>query len=377
MPSPTPDRSPEAETNRVAHMGRVVERGERIAALKLLLVADDKATVLASLKEQGYRFGEGFDKKELPQIREAMQQAIAQMEGYDDAVPGLATAINRGLVQAAEPVAPEAAGSYETQLEGPQVEWVTAQIEAGYERSQVVNAPLLKVKGVPAFPTKEAALKSALKQLTPKQVEFMMTQGRSPFTFQVKISGPNNRLDLARTLVNGQPHRMDLPAGGQKQSDLKIWEQAEQHMSGRADSPKAVEWKWSFYQSEQIIEPEQWDDVSETVEARLAKYKEQWAKAGMKGTDRFSQATAMADGLERGKPLDVRFNGDATNTAEYEVWNFTVLDEEGGFTEDKIRFLVGGIFYPYDRYADLNCYNAGFQVGDARFRAAADGVIEA
>lgn len=233
------------------------------------------------------------------------------------------------------------------------------------------------MRGVPAFPFKEAALKSALRQLTPKQVEFMMEPGRSPFSFQVKISGPSDRLDLVRALTNGQPHKMDLPAGGKKQSDLKIWERAEQHMSGRADSPKAIEWKWSFYQAEQIIEPEHWDDVNETTENRLAKYKAQWAKAGMKGTDRFSQATAMADGLERGRPLDVRFNGDATNTDQYGVLKFTVLDEEGGFTESGAHYLVDGFFNPDARGARLNRCYTGSRDGNACFRAAADGSIEA
>lgn len=93
MPSHTPSEDRSAEVQKAAHMGRAAERADRIAALKLLLAEDDKPTVLASLREQGYRFEEGFEQKELPETREAMQQAIAQMEGYDDAVPGLSKAI--------------------------------------------------------------------------------------------------------------------------------------------------------------------------------------------------------------------------------------------------------------------------------------------
>lgn len=381
MPSPTPSEG--RSVQEAAYMGRVAERADAIDLLTALLAETDKSRVLEGLRAikivgEPLRFGEGFEQKNLPAIHEDIRTAIAEIQAVDKRVPGLATAINRGLVQAAKPTTTEATGSYETQLEVSQVEWVKAQVEAGYERSQAVNAPLLRAEGVPAFPTKEAALKSALKQLKPKQVKFMMAQGRSPFNFRVKISAPSNRLDLVNTLVNKQPHRMDLSGEGQEQSDLKIWDTAERHfLRGRSDSPKAVEWEWSFYQSEQIIKPEQWEDVNDTLENRLAEHKKRRTAAGMKGTDRWDWAAAMADGLEKGRPLDIHFNGDVTNTDQYDVWNFTVVDEEGVCTEDKIRYLVGGHFDPRNRNAYLNVYLAENQDDNARFRAAADGSIEA
>src|SRR3990167_9165599 len=91
-------------------------------------------------------------------------------------------------------------------LEAHQVEWVRQGIEAGFERSKVVNGPLLKLppeKGVPAFPSKEATLRSVLKQLTPELVAYMMAEG---FSFQMILETPSDRLDLQEVLINGQPH---------------------------------------------------------------------------------------------------------------------------------------------------------------------------
>ena len=105
MSSPTPSESRSAEVKQAAHMGRVAERADRIATLKTLLTETDKATVLAALADQGYRFEEGFDQKDLPAIQDAMREAIAQMEDLNGEVAGLATAINKGIVKAGEPVA--------------------------------------------------------------------------------------------------------------------------------------------------------------------------------------------------------------------------------------------------------------------------------
>ncbi|MEK7145931.1 MAG: hypothetical protein AAB802_01985, partial [Patescibacteria group bacterium] len=51
----------------------------------------------------------------------------------------------------------------------------------------------------------EAALKSALKQLTREQVAYMMEEGRPTFSFQMKLVTPSARLDLKKYLVCGQP----------------------------------------------------------------------------------------------------------------------------------------------------------------------------
>ena len=100
--TPSEDRS--AEVKQAAHMGRVAERADRIATLKTLLTETDKATVLAALAEQGYRFEDGFDQKELPAIQDAMREVIGQMEEMNGEVAGLSTAIKKGIVKAGEPV---------------------------------------------------------------------------------------------------------------------------------------------------------------------------------------------------------------------------------------------------------------------------------
>jgi len=100
MASNTPSEGLEAEVNRAAHMGRVVERAGHIDALQQLLGEEDKAVVLAALQERGFSFEEGFDTKELPDMQEAIREAIAAMQA--DQPAGLATAIENGLVGASE-----------------------------------------------------------------------------------------------------------------------------------------------------------------------------------------------------------------------------------------------------------------------------------
>lgn len=373
MNSHTPSESRSAEIKQAAHMGRVANRADRITALKTMLKETDKATVLAALAEQGYRFEDGFDQKELPAIQDAMRGAIAQMEEMNGGeVAGLSTAIKKGIAKAGEPVA-EAVDGYETQLEAPQVEWVRKGIKARYDRTRLVNAPLLEVKGVPTFPDKEAALKSALKQLSREQVAYMMEEGRSPFVFQMKLVGPSKKgIDLQRTLVNGQPKRMGTPKQGQQ--EMYVWEPVERHLASKPAGK--TEWKWEFVQGEQIIEPQKEDDVSLLVEDRVKRVRRARPK-GMRGTDRYTLATLMADGLEQGKPLDIRFKGDAMNTEEYEVWNATLMDEEGELTEGQYRYLVSGFFDPDSRKAYLYRYRVNGQDGRARFRSSVDGSIEA
>ena len=335
-------------------------RTDRIGALKTLLSESDKGTVLAALGEQGYRFEEGFDQKDLSAIQDAVREAIAQMEEMNGEVAGN--------------TAPERVDIYETQLEGPQVEWVRSGIEARYDRTRLVNAPLLKVDGVPAFPDKEAALKSALKQLTREQVAYMMEEGRSPFMFQMKLVGPSKKgIDLQRTLINEQPKRMGVPK--QEQQEVYVPEGVERHLEGRSSAEK-TEWKWEFVQGEQIIEPQKEDDVSLLVGDRVEKVRRA-RPTGMRGTDRYTLATLMADGLEQGKPLGCRFKDDATNTEEYEVLNATLMDEEGEFTEHQYRYLVRGGFDPILREACVHGCHVDFQADRAGFRASVDGSIEA
>jgi hypothetical protein len=294
--------------------------------------------------------------------------ALTQLFKEDEKPPvlGFSTVIRNVLVRASE-VTTEAVETYETELEPAQAEWVREHIEAGYERSKVVNAPLLTVEGVPAFPEKEAVLKSALEGLTRKQVEFMMQEGRSPFTLQVKAVGPSSRLDLVEKLLDGQH--------GESQQGLKIWSKARQHMSTRISQGSGIVWKWDFYQSEQIIGTEPWDDITLAIEDRLAKYRAEWEKAGMRGTDRSSWTTAMADGLESGKPLDIRFKDGAATTQKYEEWNFTILDEEGELTDGGYRYLVSGCFTPNNRHPLLAVSFAIYSLACTRFRASCDGMI--
>src|SRR3989339_570872 len=190
-------------------------------------------------------------------------------------------------------------------------------------------------------------------KLNPEQVDYMM-ESPNPFSFQIKLVTPSNRLDLQRKLINDQPKRMGMP--NQEQQDLYINPSVEQHITSQ-NNTQQIEWKWEFGQGEQIMQLEAWDDVKLTREVRRQRFKAQLPQ-GMKGTDLFTWATRMADALEKGKPLDIKFANDATNSSEYEEFLYTILDELGVLTEDQIRFLVDGYFYPYGRKAYLRRYLA-------------------
>lgn len=363
----------QADVNKAAHLGRIAERTDRIQQLQNLLSEENKGTVLAALRESGYCFEDGFESKDLEGVRAAIQEVIGQMIAWNNENPGLLEAVRRGL--AGNAAKPELSDVPNIQLSPEQAEYVREAIEADYERSLAVNRPLLVKKGMPEFPAKAEVLRAALSQLTPAQAEYMMEEGRVPFSFRVKLVAPNNRLDLVRTLLDGQPKQMSTES--QQQQNLHTWERAERHLTGGNCGSKNVEWKWSFYQAEQVIdEVEAWDNTDLPIKERVAAFREQ-LPAGMKGTDRFDWATSMADGLEAGKPMDICFKGNATDTNSYEKWHFTLLDEEGEFAENDYRYLVSGYFYPdYRRRAHLYSYRADGQRDRARLRASVDGSIK-
>ena len=238
-----------------------------------------------------------------------------------------------------------------------------------------MNAPLFKLERVPTYPSKEDVFKAVLQGLTRKQVEFMMESGRSPFTFQVKAVGQNDDLDLIEQLLNGQPKLMSIK-NSQQQQDMKFLREVKSQMSNERSSIKGVFWKWDFFQAEQTIGTEDWDELLNlSIEERLKKYKEEWEKAGMHGTDRWSWAAAMAAALKRGEPMDVHFTANVKNTRALDQWNITVIDKEGVFESDKGQYLLTGSFDPNESYAYLSKYPMKSDNSQFRFRASCDGVI--
>ena len=89
MKTHTPSEFREAEVKLAAHMGRVAERADLIVTLTQLLEEYDRSTVLIALVGKGFRFEEGFDAKELSEIKDAMREAIARMEASNNEVLGL------------------------------------------------------------------------------------------------------------------------------------------------------------------------------------------------------------------------------------------------------------------------------------------------
>lgn len=292
--------------------------------------------------------------------------------GKDVETQGLADTVRGGIEDVYK--TPEPPDVIYTKLTPEQAEYVCEAIDTGYERYKVVNRPLIGKEGVPGFPSKDVVLRSALAQLTSVEVDYMMEEGRVPFGFRLKLVCPNNRVDLTRTLINGQPKKMSTSSVRQK--DLEIWDRVARHLIFRNNGNSNIEWKWSFYQGPQVIDTvEAWDDHSKPVQARLVAFKNQLPE-GMKGTDRFDLATSMADGLEAGKPMDIRFEADATNLKSYEQWDFTLADEEGQFKEGSVSYIVGGSFCPDYRRAYLGDRRTDFRADFVRFRASVDGSIQ-
>lgn len=264
-----------------------------------------------------------------------------------------------------------------SRLDSSHNDWAEAKVKAGFESSKEVNSVLLKERDVPPMPEQDRVIRSVQAVLKPEQVNFMMAadQGERPaFTYQGKLVAPSNRIDLVTGLIDKQPKRMGT--ADQAQQDTWIWGPAEQHLIGRRSRVDKPTWYWELGQGEQVLEtPQQGDDSRLVIGERAREFLRNLPR-GMRGTDRFTWATRMATGMREGRPLDIRFKGSATNTTEYDLWNFAPLDEEGEFVGDGARFLVGGAFGPGDRYADLVRCNAEVQGAGARFRAAVDGTIE-
>lgn len=200
---------------------------------------------------------------------------------------------------------------------------------------------------------------------------------RPVFTFQIKLVVPNRqRVETAKALLNGQPKKMGT--SDQPQQDAWIWGPVEKHLCSRPPRVVKPTWYWELGQGDHIInKPQRGDDsrLMTLIDRNMQCFK-QCLPAGMRGTDLPTWATRMAAGLREGKPLDIRFPNNATDTTSHEQWKCTVLDEEGEFTRGQYRSLVYGDFDPYARRVFLFSFHVANPDGNARFRAAVDGSIE-
>lgn len=253
-------------------------------------------------------------------------------------------------------------------------DWVENRVKAGFEASNIVNSVLLGQKGVQDLPNDpERVIRQIQGQLTATQADFMMDPSRPEFTYQSKLVAPNDRIDLLRALVDGQPRQMGMPK--QEQDDLWMPPVIAAHLSDRRSRVVDPAWFWELGQGNQIIStPQQGDDSSLLLPDRSREFLRS-LPAGMRGTDRWTWGGRMAACLKEGKPLDVFFPGNAKDTEFYENFTFTVLDEEGELTEDKMNLLVCGSFDSTCRQAYVGGRRADLQYDWARFRASADGAI--
>lgn len=107
----TPSEEAQVRANEAGYYGRVAGRADAIPQLEALLSENDKSAVLAGLKQvrlgsDPLKFGEGFEEKDLPAIKEAIGEVIAQLREMNGEVAGLSTAIKKGIVKVGEPIAP-------------------------------------------------------------------------------------------------------------------------------------------------------------------------------------------------------------------------------------------------------------------------------
>lgn len=265
-----------------------------------------------------------------------------------------------------------------SRLNSAQSDWVEAKVKEGFESSRDVNSVLLGKSGVPAMPEQDHVIRLAQAELAGKReaVDFMMRaeQGERPvFSYQTKLVVPSDRkVEIAKALLDGQPKTMGTSS--QSQQPAWMYGPVERHLASRPSRVVSPTWYWELGQGDQIIEtPQRGDDPSLALTDR----DREWLRslpAGMRGTDLSTWSTRMAAGIRAGKPLDIRFPNDATNTTSHEQWNYTILDEEREFTEGQYRrYLPGAFFDPDVRNAYLGNYCVDDQRAQARWRAAVDG----
>lgn len=265
-----------------------------------------------------------------------------------------------------------------TGLDSAQSDWVEAEVGKGFERSKAVNSVLFGKSGVPAMPEADQVIRLAQAELAGKKaaVDFMMGAeqgGRPVFSYQTKLVSPSNRIDLVRAILDGQPKTMGT--SDQPQLDAWMWGHVERHLASRPSRVESPTWYWELGQGDQIIETPQRKGNSSM---NLIDWYGEWLgdmAVGMRGTDLFTWATRMAAGLREGKPLDIGFPNNATDTPYYNQQNFTILDLEGMFMEGNYRCVVGGSFNPNRREPVLTRYYWIDQCPNARFRATIGGPI--
>ena len=294
-------------------------------------------------------------------------------------------------------------------LDSTQNDWVETKVKEGFELSEETNSVLFGKSGVPAMPKREEIICLAQATLTREQVNFMLDDAKgkkSVFSYQTKLVSPSDRIDLLKELLDSQSKTMGT--SDQRHQDVWIWEPVEEYLVGCPSRVVAPTWYWEFGQGDQIIKgPQRYYPKLHRPSFALIDRKAELLKtlpAGMRGTDRFTWATRMASGSREGRPLDLRFPNNATDTTITEQWNFTVLDEEGEFSikrelpvlaaggkvtrelmkkfrkkrwkyqeRDEYRGFVSGGFEPHDRRVRVASISVGYQREHGQFRFAVDG----
>lgn len=172
MEAYSPSEQQTAESKKAAHLGRIAERIDHISKLQALLIEEDKNTLIAALRVSGYsKVGDGFEEKSLQDIRLAIQVGIDQMEAENNQVPGLAAAVNKGLVDAAKPTT-------EVINENPLLAAFQEQYEALSEADRTYNGKIKNWEEVRAAIPDMADFLVGVESLEQAQIYFLNEEGQ-------------------------------------------------------------------------------------------------------------------------------------------------------------------------------------------------------
>ena len=236
-------------------------------------------------------------------------------------------------------------------------ERVLKMVEEGYgEFLKVAEAGFGELEEVPKVPSLEVVKNAVLEGLTTKQLEYMMSENRTPFNFQLKLSAPSYRKDLVVRLLGRQPNHFNpttYPYLG-----LEGFELFSEY--SLRDEYRPLEWKWSFFQGGEG-KVEGWDDPKKPLGERQVLFRNQLPE-GMKGRDLFDWSSAMASGLEKGRPLG--FSREKSGSI--------VLDQEGGFKaagSSDLEVAIGQFVAFYEPGGREECYKTQVVVDTAAFNA--------
>lgn len=270
------------------------------------------------------------------------------------AVAGISSEANRDALDTLE----------SRELTSLQRNFVLKKIKEGYQRMEELYLNVFDYiqRSQFGYPREYEVRNSVLNAITPEQVEYMMNEDNASFNFGIIYVSPDNRLLIARKLMEGQQ------SDNGRRSKMTVRDTVTDMLDRSREDVPRPEWQWCFYQDGDMNDSD-YEMKADSIADGLMTFKEGLPE-GMKGTDLLNFSAFMASRIASGEqPIGY---SDSQITA-------TVLDEEGEFDGDGLSYYAAGDIKAREGNSEspteVRFKSISGPVPEVRFRASLQGKI--